>query len=186
MKNLILFVTNKGIYVLAVFFLCSLQGCRCYYKAQTVKTVTAQEIKEYDSANKYIILHQDTMFWHLSRIEVNDESLAGILTVVPYGRRKYDITYAKGGHRYIREDRYNVLDQVHLYLQDSVFMAIDSSGHYKVALTDIKKIEVYQKDSSRTTLSWWIPLGLSGGLAVFILVKALTFSPLSVYGYSGN
>jgi len=176
MNNPILFLTNKGIYVLAAFFLCSLQGCKCYYKAQTVKTVTAQEIKEYDSANKYIILHQISKFWHLSRIEVNDESLAGNLTVVPYDRQKYDITDPNRGHRYIRADRYNVLDQVHLYLNDSVVPVIDSSGHYKVALTDIKKIEVYQKDGSRTLLSWGIPLGLTGALAVVIIIGVTTMS----------
>ena len=59
---------------------------------------------------------------------------------------------------------------------DSVVPAIDSSGRYKVALKDIKKIEVYQNDNSRITLSWGIALGLSGALAVFVLAEVLTFA----------
>jgi hypothetical protein len=168
--------------MLAVFFLSSLQGCMNYYKAQTFKTVTAREIKKYDYENKYFIVHRDTLAWHLSGIEVNDESLAGNLSAVPAERSAYQITKPKGGHRYKGKDRYNVLDQVHLYLQDSAALAIDSSGHIKVALTDIKKIEVYQKAKGRTTFSWVFPPVLTVGVAAMVAAILVAVSFYSSFG----
>jgi hypothetical protein len=159
MKNLILSLTKNVIYLLAAFFLISLQGCKFYYEAQTVKPATAREIGKFALENKYFILHRDTKFWHLSGIEVNDESLAGNLSAdVPEERWSYEITDSKRSHRYITYDRKFVLDQVHLYLKDSALPSIDSDGHIKVALTDIKKIDVYQKDKGRTLASWLIPI----------------------------
>jgi hypothetical protein len=172
MKNLILFLKKRGIYLLAAFFLSSLQGCKFYYEAQTVKPVTAPEIGKYALENKYFILHQETKFWHLSGIEVNEESLAGNLSAdVPEERWGYEITDSKRSHRYITYDRIFVLDQVHLYLKDSAAPEIDSSGHIKVALTDIKTIDVYQKDKGRTLASWLIP-AIAIPLAIFVLIAA--------------
>jgi hypothetical protein len=93
------------------------------------------------------------------------------------GGCKYDITDSKGGQRYKRKNEVDVLDQVHLYLKDSVVPAIDSSGHIKVAFKDIKKIEVYQKGRLRSTLSWVIPsipLGMlvAGIVGMVVLVTS--------------
>lgn len=170
MKNFILFMTNNCVCVLLVLFMCSLQGCMCYYKAQSVNTVTTQEIRKYVSEKKYFILHRDSIFWHLSGIEVNDESLAGNLTAdVPAHRWNYEITDSRKAHRYKRKNRDDVLDQVHLYLKDSIVPEIDSGGHIKVALADIKKIEVYQKAKGRTFLSWAIPIVITGAVVVIII-----------------
>jgi hypothetical protein len=178
-KNLILFLTNKGICVLGAIFLISQQGCMFYYKAQTVKPVTAGEIRKYDSENKYFILHRDTVFWHLSGLEINDKTLKGNLTAdVPSERWNYDITGFKGAHRYLREDRYIVLDQVHLYLKDSAVPAIDSGGRVTVVFYDIKDVQVYQQDEGRTTGSWALPWIITAGIATVIayLIFANSFS----------
>jgi hypothetical protein len=157
--------------VLAAFFLCSLQGC-VYYKALTVKPATAQEIRKYDSENKYLILHRDTSAWHLSGIVVNDEGLAGNLSAVPIERSAYHMSVPSLGRRYERINESDVLDQVHLYLKDSIVPKFDSNGHIKVALTDIQEAEVYQKDGLRSTLSWAIPLVLIGPFVVGFVVYA--------------
>jgi hypothetical protein len=165
--------------MLAVFFLSILQGCMCYYKAQTVNSVTAREIRKYDSANKYFILHRDSIFWRLSMIEVNDESLAGKLSGVPSERWKYDITGStKAVHRYKQNDGPIVLNMVHIYLKSSSVPVIDSDGHIKVAFTDIKRIEVYQKAKGRTTFSWVLPPVLTAGVIALIiqLIFASSFS----------
>jgi hypothetical protein len=184
MKNLIPFLTKKGIYLLAVFFLSSLQGCMCYYKAQTANTVTAQEVRKYDSANKYFILHRDTIFWRLSMIEINNEILAGKLSGVPAVRWKYDITGStKAAHRYKQNDGPIVLNMVHIYLKSSSVPVIDSGGHIKVALTDIKRIEVYQKAKGRTTLSWVLPPVLVVGITALIVQLSFASSFMSGSGY---
>jgi hypothetical protein len=144
-----------------------------YYEALTVKPVTSLDISNYNSLNKYLILHRDVAIWHLSGIMVNYEGLEGNLSNVPFERAAYQISIASQWYRYKRRNKSDVLDQIHLYLKDSIVPVFDSNGHIKITLMDIKKAEVYQKDRLRTSVSWGIP----SVLTVFpaLLVLALLF-----------
>lgn len=169
MKNHIQSLKKKVTYTLAAILLCFLQGCKFYYEAHTVNNVTQQEIKKYDSSNKYLILHRDTSIWQLSEIKVKDESFSGKLSAVPIERSAYQISIPSQGHQYKRINKSEVLDQVHLYLKDSIVTEFDSDGHIKISPKDIKKAEVYQNDGFRTTFSMILPPVLIGG---FILLLA--------------
>ncbi len=146
--------------VVALIFLGLLQGCKYYYKVQTVKSVTPQEVKQYGSLNKYIIIHQRDKAWHFSKPLISDSTLYGELSVLPENRYKFLTTKPKGGNRYIKNRHPNesyVLEEVHLYVSDSVIPKAYDSGYVKIAFSKIQNAEVYVKAKGRTTASWLIP-----------------------------
>ncbi|MEI6436562.1 MAG: hypothetical protein WCP32_17180 [Bacteroidota bacterium] len=86
---------------IALLFAISFQGCKYYYKVQTVTMVTTHEVKKFDSLNKYIILHQRDKAWHFSKPVISNNTLYGELSVLPYNRYKFLTTKPTGGNRYI-------------------------------------------------------------------------------------
>jgi hypothetical protein len=162
---------------IALLILCSLQGCKYYYKVQTVNQVTHQEVKKFDSLNKYIILHQRDKAWHFSKILFTNDMLYGELSVLPENRYKFQATKPTGGNRYIKNKEPNesyVLEEVHLFVKDSVVPAQYNTGNIKIAFSSIQHAEVYVKAKGRTTASWLVPgVGgtvLAGGLAATIAI----------------
>jgi len=161
MKNYFLTRTRKVVFTfLVLIFLGFLQGCMFYYKVQTVNKVTPQEIKKYDSLNKYLILHQGDSAWHLYKPGITNNMLSGELFVLPDYRLKFQTTDPKGGNRYKNtrgNDESCVLDEVHLYVYDSLVTKLHSGENIQIAFSAIKKAEVYKKAKGRTTVSWLVP-----------------------------
>ncbi|MEI7982087.1 MAG: hypothetical protein WCI71_10570 [Bacteroidota bacterium] len=162
--------------ILLSFFISSLQGCMFYYKVQTINTVTSQDMKKYDSLNKYFILHQKDSAWHISKLKITDNALSGDLSLLPENRWKFLTTKPKGGNRYIKNKKpYEsyVIEEIHLYISDSVVQKQLECGNIQLALPAIKYAEIYKKAKGRTTSSWLIPaLGMpviAGGLAAIII-----------------
>ncbi len=152
-----------------------LQGCRYYYKVQTVNKVTPQEVKSFETQNKYIILHHKDKAWHFSSPLLTDSTLYGKLTSLPENRYKFMTTSPTGGNRYLKNKKYQeylVLEEVHLYVTDSAVPEKFVSGYIRIALSAIKNAEVYMKDKERTTASWVVPLVggtlLAGGAAIIV------------------
>ena len=144
----------------AMVLLASLQGCKYYYKVQTVKTVTPQEVKQYSSLNRYIIIHQRDKAWHFTCPLISDSTLYGKLLVLPENRYKFLTTKPTGGNRYIKNRNPNetyVLEEVHLFVADSVIPEQCDSGNIKIAFSKIQNAEVYIKAKGRTTASWLVP-----------------------------
>lgn len=165
--------------VMAFLLLGSLQGCMFYYKVQTVSQVTPSEVKKYDSLNKYIILHQRDKAWHLSQTLISDSTLYGKLSVLPENRYKFLTTKPNQGNRYVKNENSNesyVLDEVHLYIPDSVVSEKYDSGSIKMAFSKIQNAEVYVKAKGRTSASWLVPaIGgtvLVGGIVVGVAAAA--------------
>jgi hypothetical protein len=172
MKNLLIIKTTKAVIIFFMLIVLSfLQGCMFYYKVQTVNKITPQDIKKYASLNKYLILHQGYSARHVSEISFNELGLAGNLSVLPDNHFNYLNIDQTGGIRYKRKNRMNVLNEVHLYLQDSLVPKIDSVDHIMIAFSAIKKAEVYKKAIGRTTASWLVPPFLVT-IAGFVLVSA--------------
>ena len=171
---------NKAVAVfLALIFLGPFQSCN-YYKVQTISRVTPQEIRKYDSLNKYFILHQGDSAWHLDRIAVKENSFAGEVGVLPEYRYMFLKTNPKGGNRYRstkKHDESYVLDEVHLYVKDSVVPKMRAGDNISLDCSAVGKAEVYKKASGRTTASWVVPIVapivIIGG---FIAIVALTKS----------
>jgi hypothetical protein len=167
---------------IALLLLCSLQGCKYYYKVQTVNKVTHQEVKKFDSLDKYIILHQRDKAWHFSKTIISNDTLYGALSVLPENRYKFQTTKPKGGNRYIKNKKPNetyVLEEVHVYVSDSVVPEKYDSGNIKIVFSKIQNAEVYVEAKGRTTASWLVPViggsVLAGGvLGGIILVVSLS------------
>jgi hypothetical protein len=159
-----------------LILLASLQGCKFYYNVQTVKPVEANSIRQYDSLNKYFILHQGDSAWHLSQVNIADNMLSGVVSVLPFTHVKYKTTKPKGGTRY-KNTRQNsescVLEEVHLYLMDSVFSTIKTGDSINLDYSVFTKADVYLKDKGKTTASWLIPafsvMGVVVGWVIFII-----------------
>jgi len=130
MKRLFFISSKKvGCTILILIFLFSIQGCRYYYKVQTVTKVYPHNIKTCDSLNKFLILHQGESAWHLSNHGITEYMLSGNLALLPGNCQQFRTNHPTQSNRYRRADRILVLSQVHLYLKDSLveFKTRDSS-----------------------------------------------------------
>ncbi len=158
MKNLSIF--GKFTFLL---FLVSLIGCKSYYKVQTVKPVTSKEIYQYDSLRKYFIVHNGGKALNIKNIRYNNEYLSGKLVEIPDAHMKYKTTMINKGNRYRNTKKHDeslVLNEIHLYLQDSVFENIEPNDSIKISFSQIARIEVYSKAKGKTIFSWlWPPIG---------------------------
>ncbi len=155
---------------LSLMILCSLQGCKYYYKVQTVSPVAQKEVETFTSGHKYIILHQRDNAWHLLQPLISENTLYASLSELPGNRYKFQTTKPKGGNRYIKSTESNVLQEVHLYVADSADTVKSYIGNVRIPLSEIQHAEVYVKDKGRTNASWLVP-GI-GGAALLVGVVA--------------
>jgi len=147
--------------VLTIILLSFLQGCMYYYKVQTVKPVQFNDIKLYDSLNKYLILHYGDSAWHIYGLEFTANALSGKISDLPENHLKFKTTKTDRGNRYHKDfdsNESNVLEEVHLYLQDSLFSEINVNDSIKIDFSTISKAEVYKKAKGRTLSSWLVPI----------------------------
>ena len=171
---------------IALLFLSSLQGCMFYYKVQPIKSVTPNDIKTFDTQNKYIILHQRDKAWHFSQPLISENTLYGKLSVLPENRYKFQTTKPRGGNRYIKnKDPYEsyVLEEVHLYLSDSVVPVKYDSGSIKIAFSKIQNAEIYVKAKGRTSASWLVPAFVGsavGGGVIFGTILVVSLSHMHI------
>ena len=164
--------------IILMILLIAFQGCMYYYKVQTVKPVDANSIKKYDSLNKYLLIHQGDSAWHLSKPTITNNSLLGELSVLPDNRLIYKTTDPNRKPRYKRENRLNVLDQVHLYLHDTLYPKLYVGDNVKIALSAIQKAEIYKKAKGKTTWSWLlVPLGIPSTIICILLIAAAISPP---------
>ncbi|MGA2823500.1 MAG: hypothetical protein ABSE72_08250 [Bacteroidales bacterium] len=173
---------------LALLFLSLLQGCMYYYKVQTANKVTSQGFKVYNSLDKYFILHQGDSAWQLSKVGITDNTLTGDLTVLPGNRYKFRTTKPTGGNRYKntkKNDESYVLDEVHLYLQDSLVPKQHPGNNIPIAFSSIKKAEVYKKAKGRTNASWLIP-SIGGPVLVGGILGAIIGISINQNGIGGG
>jgi hypothetical protein len=171
MKKYFLSGTKKVISVfLAMIFLFFNQGCY-YYKVQNVKKDIPQEIRKYDSLNKYLILHAGDTAWEFRNSEITDKELFGKLYVLPDNRMKYKTTKTNHVNRYYKNAQTNescVINEVHLYIKDSLSSRQKINDTIRIAFSAIKKVEVYQNLKGRTTASWLVP-SVAGLVFAFLI-----------------
>jgi hypothetical protein len=158
-----------------LLFLSFFQGCMYYYKVKTVATVAPQNIKTCDSLNKLLVLHQKNSAWQLSGYASEGNMLTGKLSLLPSNCQQYKTTHAKGGNKYRRADRILVLNQVHLYVNDSVVPTLNTGDEIKIDFSAIRKAEAYVKAKGRTTTSWVVPIAIGT-----VAVTAVTIGVVAV------
>jgi hypothetical protein len=172
--------------VIAGLLLPFLPGCKCFYEVKTVKPVSQNQLRYYDSQERYFILHRNDSAWHVFDRAIKGSAVTGILTELPENHRKYLTTDpAKGNNRY-RKNKHGeaaVLQEVHLYVTDSTTPAFSAGDQIRVDISAIQRAEVYQKNVERTRASWLIPgIGVPVGVSIgFIIVIAISASSMSFH-----
>ena len=169
---------RKIAFAFSLAVLCSLQGCMYYYKVQAVSPVGQPEIKTFTTFDKYLILHQREKAWHLSQPMISGTTLYGKLSALPENRYKFQTTKPKGGNKYIKKSESYILEEVHLYVSDSLVPQKPDTGSFQIAFSQIQHAEVYIKAQGRTTASWLIP-GIGGPVLAGCAVAAIIGASLS-------
>jgi hypothetical protein len=163
---------------MAVISLHFLTGCSYYFKVETKTRVTAEDIRWADFDHKYMILHHGATALNLSKPEITDNMVSGNLSMLPNSRLQYKSTDPGRANRYKKVDIDLIMDQVHVYLQDSILSEIQNGDNIKFDVSAIGKMETYQKAKGRTTASWVIPAigGTVLAAAGVVIIVALTKS----------
>jgi hypothetical protein len=176
------FIKTAGCWLVLLLLMNSFTGCMYFYKVQTVKPVTSKEIHAYDSVNKYLILHKGDTAWHFSTLSLADGMLSGRLDSLPGEHLKYKTTNPKTKNRYrknpsadgSRASEIAVLDEVHLYLRDSIGPSGKPGDSIHIPFTAFTKADIYIRDNLKTVASWVAP-----GLSIAIVGVAVTAIVLS-------
>jgi hypothetical protein len=166
-------------FLLALILLSPMHSCRYYYEVQNSNKVTQEGMKVYRALDKYLILHQGDSAWHINTEGLADNSFSGTLSALPANRYKFLTTKPVGGTRYRNTKKHEesyVLDEVHLYMQDSHVPNSHPVDNMPIAYSSIQKVEVYVKDKGKTRASWMIPSIVGAVLLVGIPVLIVGIS----------
>jgi hypothetical protein len=152
-----------------------------YYKAAVVNPVSSKEMVGYNTSGKYFILHQGSEAYQLSGVIISNEILNGNLTILPENRYKFRTTRTDKSNRYrnstYRDETY-VLNEVHLYLTDSVTRKLTAGTSVRLGMTEIARAEEYQKNKGKTSASWILPPASVIGLLILMEVaESLSTQP---------
>jgi hypothetical protein len=177
-----------------VFLVLHVSCFQNFYKVTTDKPATAEKVNALQNAQNYFILHYGDDAWSMRNITLNadEQTLNANLGTLPPDRLAYRTTIPTKPNRYYKQAKKNkpaiypsVLDEVHIYLKDTVLDV--SSG--VISLQAIDRIDVYDPDKGATTASY--VLGTLGatvaivGLVVIIILLTKDSCPF-VYVYNGE
>ena len=175
--------------LLIVSMLNLLAGCMNYFKVRKATGSVVENMDNFSSQNKTIVLHFYDKAWILDSIDISSDSLKA-KTYKEYISVLNKPVKPSGANRYITKASNNqssVLNEVHIYTNE--LSRFPNSQKISVPLTSIQKIDVYEKDEAATMGSW--ALGIIGGSAaafsVFMIILLLTKSSCPfIYTYDKN
>ena len=155
----------------------TLQGCMQYYKVKKISNVSTQELAQFIANKRFIIIHQDSLARYLSNPLLSGNVLSGELVNLTKNQMKFKSTKPKGATRYrnnmTHKEKY-IINQVHLYLQNSVIPEFGSAQKVMIPVSDISNADVYQMATGKTIFSWVYP-GLTyltvSGVVIVIMIN---------------
>jgi len=145
-----------------------------YYKVTKPADPPPESIIRLQNENNFIILQKPDTAWQFTDIIAEDDTIKGKLSILA-GHEKYKTTNAEKGNRYKKNTVINesdVLNDVLLYITDSIPSRYYDTNRIAVPLTALSRIDVYDRDAGRTTASWILG-GLGTGGAVFGIVMII-------------
>jgi hypothetical protein len=151
-------------------------GCQ-YYRVQGVDENTARayaaKIREFNEADKYIIIHQNASSLHLqnARLDESSKELYGVPVLLTLEHQFEHSPEVDQSYRF-KKRKQNPLNEVHLYLNDKVEIQLDKDIAIPIEL--IEKVAFSKYDRGRTFATGFI--GFIGVLAFITLIVALTKS----------
>lgn len=157
-----------------IFSVLILQNGCSYFKVTSSADSPRRSINQMQDANKFIILHLDDKAWQFTEITITDETVDGTIREL-MGHDRYRTVKTGVANRYDRKDESEVLNEAHIFV-DGFTETIP--GKISISASDIRKIELYDKDSGATAASYiFTTLGISAGILAFVgVIVALTKS----------
>jgi hypothetical protein len=168
------FSSKKAKIFFAAFILIfSLTCCHNYYKATKPRAGSiSQKASVVDSLYKqgrYFILRSGNQAYYIDDIVLSEDghTIQCTLDTLPRVHQLYLTKGRRGKMQYkVRApDDLNVLNEVHFYIAPESNL---TAGHYTLQIDQVQKIEIIEKDKTRTTISHVL-----GGLAIGIGVTAV-------------
>ena len=168
-----------------LLLLISLSGCfKNYLKTRTFN-FSDSTINALNQPEKNIILFTKNNFFQLTHIAVNGEQIEAEIKQIPITDRSLIYKIESRDVAYKHRNKDYLFSQIHLFtdLPDPL-----DSTHIVFPIKSVSKVEVYQKDGGKTTLSY-----ILGGLAVYAGLGLVLFTIIliscncpQVYVYDGQ
>jgi len=165
--------------IIGLAMLATLPGCfQHYYKTQTRTQVDAAVVDSLQRQNRYFILHLNDSIVGLANIQVKDDTLHGIVELLPSIHSRNLSPEGQKGNRIKKRDEANAYTEVHLYAGQNHDKA---NVNLALPLSSISRLDAYAEDRKTTSNSLILSLvgiTLAAGTVVVILFKsAMTFPP---------
>ena len=165
--------------------LLAITGCHNYYMAAPINKSydIAKAIDSLKQGDKFFILRNGFFSYHMKDISLSDDSKAvkTTLETLPSFHQMYLNNGRKGKMMYKKNntDDLKVFNEVHIYTSSDSNII---TGKYVLQITDVKKIELIEKDKVKTSRSHTLGAVIAIGATVAIIfigievIGALTFS----------
>ncbi len=161
--------------LLAIAFLNLATGCS-YYRVKKMPPQdykeTAQQIKAFNEADKYIILHKNNASLHLANPTVNEDNLeiSGTVTMLAEEHTEKRIVEPGRSYRYKRNETMP-LNEVHIFLKEGEPLSL---SNIVIPIDDIQQIGIVNNNGGLTFIN--IALGTLGAFVLLLVIVALTKS----------
>ncbi len=174
--------------LIPVMILIGFSSCSNYYKAITAAEPTkATSLNDFQDNQKYYILRNGNSAFVMKNISVSSDrkSVQCTLEELPFDHKLHvtDGTDSKMKYKtksYTDEDETGVLNEVHIYLTPG---RKTQTGAYTLALENIQKAEIIEKDKIKTKKSHVAGtlIGVSGTLLLVGGIAALIIASTPIF-----
>ncbi len=161
-------------------------GCAELYKINTATGVNTNDtIEALKNSNKQFIIHlKDTSFM-LANASIRENKLEGDLFPLNDIQLKYLHPKSKEKNIYTKEHGYEVLNEVHLYLNAN---SVSDTANFSIPVSAISRIDINQKNAEATKRSHVVGGIILAGtpIGVVILLAGLAASSLTFGNVGGG
>lgn len=158
-----------------------------YYSVKDVPTTEetiSKQISEFNTSEKYAIVHSDSLSWHLKGMIINDDkqNISGTIEAISEDHIYEKDRNEKRAHRY-KKSKTDPLNEIHFYLKTPT--VLKENEMVTIPLKDINRISVNDKNTGKAVAN--VLLTTVGVAAVtLLLVAALKSSCPFVYVKNGE
>ena len=167
--------------------LIGLSSCNNYYKAITApEPANAASLSDFKDNKKYYILRNGSDAFVMKNISISSDrkNVQCTLEELPFDHKLY-VTNGGGKmkykiKKYTDEDESVVLNEVHIYVTPS---GKTGTGPYKLAMENIQKAEIIEKDKIKTKRSHVTGaiIGISGTVIFIVGIAAIALSSITYF-----
>ncbi|MGI8582457.1 MAG: hypothetical protein ACR2KX_09680 [Chitinophagaceae bacterium] len=171
-------------------FLISILFTGCFlnfYKPTSRNTVDNTLLTTLKNSDKYFIVHLKDGNYALKNLSVNNNLIDADVEPVATEHTIYLKTpNPQSSPRYKKKDQSYVLNEVHMYAEQENIMG---KTHLSIPLASITRIDVYEKDKSKTSSNHTISIigaTIGGAFAILMIAFAIACNCPQVYVYDGS